>query len=498
MASVETGTLIARNPATGAEIGTVARTSTEDVRVAVGRACEAQAEWAARPLLERVRILQRWRQVLARDADGWADLIRDEIGKPRGEAMGGDVVASLDAIRWTLRNASRVLSDQRLGAGWQRWMLVPAGRLSWRPYGVIGMIGTWNYPLFLNAPPIAQALVGGNAVVWKPSELASRCGDRLRMSFEAAGIPSGVVETVQGYGDVGRALIDSLIDKGMFTGGIKNGRRVLGALGAKGIPAVAELSGFDAAIVLPDAPLSSTARALAWGAFVGCGQTCVAVKRVYVVGDASPWATALAREANALRVGDPKNVEIDVGPMITAEARDRFDGMVRSAISAGANLLAGGAPLPCPGWFYRPTVLLATTAAPESALEGAFGPIVVVRGVAGVDEAVAAANGSEYALAASVWSRDRGAARQVARRLLSGTVTINDAVTPIVHGAGPFGGAKGSGFGRTKGVLGLREFVQPQVTYERSPGGFRPWLFPYTPLLQRALKIYRGVFHRPG
>ena len=150
------------------------------------------------------------------------------------------------------------------------------------------MIGTWNYPLLLNAPPIVQALAAGNAVVWKPSELAVLAGLRLQQSFERAGVPEGLVTTVFGGPEVGAALVEAAIDKGMFTGGVENGRRVLGALALRGVPALAELSGFDAAIVLADAPRESTVRALTWGAFVGSGQTCVAVKRVYVVGDAAP------------------------------------------------------------------------------------------------------------------------------------------------------------------------------------------------------------------
>src|SRR5262249_31790849 len=155
--------------------------------------------------------------------------------------------------------------------------------------GVIGMLGTWNYPLFLNAPPIAQALAAGNSVVWKASESSPSCGAMLEKSLREAGIPDGLVSVLQGGPEVGAALVESAIDKAMFTGGIENGRRVLEALGSRGIPALAELSGFDPAVVLADAPPESTVRCLTWAAYVGCGQTCVAVKRVYVVGDPRPW-----------------------------------------------------------------------------------------------------------------------------------------------------------------------------------------------------------------
>ncbi|MDR3637226.1 MAG: aldehyde dehydrogenase family protein [Isosphaeraceae bacterium] len=496
MSTETAGLLYAYNPATGHALGTVPATPIEDIPLVVERARAAQSAWAEVPLRERLRRLRGWYQLLARDADTWADLIRDEVGKPRGEAMGGDVVASLDAIRWTLRRTPRVLADRRIGTGWQRWLLLPSGRLRWRPWGIIGMIGTWNYPLLLNAPPIAQALATGNGVVWKPSELSPMCGERLQQSLDAAGFPQGLVAAVQGGADVGRALTEAAIDKGMFTGGVANGRRVLAGLAARGVPALAELSGFDPAIVLPDAPFDGTVRCLTWGAFFGCGQTCVAVKRVLVVGDPAPWAEALAGAADALRVGDPGSEPVDIGPLISSQARTRFDQTIRAAVDAGGRLLAGGFALDRPGWFYRPTVIAADGPEPEAALEGVFGPVVVVRGLTDPDAAIAAANSSSFALSASVWGRDRTVARRVARRIDAGMVAINDAVAPTAHAAVPFGGTKASGFGRTKGAWGLFEFVQTQTLYERGPGGFRPWLFPYSSLLERLMTIYRRLFHR--
>ncbi len=338
-----------------------------------------------------------------------------EIGKPRIEAMGGDVLASLDAIRWTVRYAGKTLAPHRIGPAWQRWLLMPGGRCHWAPLGVVGMIGTWNYPLLLNAPPIAQALAAGNAVVWKASELAPLCGSKLEETLKRSGIPDGLVSVLQGGPDVGRALVESDLDKAMFTGGVENGRRVLAALARRGIPAVAELSGFDPAIVFPDAPLPSTVRALCWAAFLGCGQTCVGLKRVFVVGDPAPWAQSIAEAARALRVGDPASPGVNVGPMISAAARERFHAMVRASIDAGAVVLAGGEPLAGPGHFYPPTVLIAHSPEPEEALAGVFGPVVVVRGVPDPQTAIAAVNRSRFALAASVWSRDRHAGPQPGR-----------------------------------------------------------------------------------
>ena len=223
---------------------------------------------------------------------------------------------------------------------------------------------------------------------------------------------------------------------------------------------MAELSGFDAAVVLPDAPDGSTRSSLLWSAFVAAGQTCLAVKRIYVVArEGRPWAESFARAAEGLRVGDPGRGAVDVGPMIGESARDRFHEQVRAAVAAGAQLLAGGEPIAGPGWFYRPAVLLADRGddAPERALEGCFGPVVLIREVGDADEAVSAVNASRFGLSASVWGGDRRAARDVAERLDVGFVGVNEAVTFFAKASAPVGGVKASGFGRVHGADGLRD-----------------------------------------
>ena len=489
--------LIARNPATGVVLGQVATTPPEQIADIIARARIAQASWSRKEWRTRRAVLERFWKILSRDADSWADLICSEIGKPRIEAMGGEVVMSLDAIRWTIKHGRATLAERGMGPGHQRLLMIPTGRYRWVPLGVVGMLGTWNYPLFLNAPPIVQALAAGNAVVWKASELAPLCGAKLEEQLKEAGFPDGLVAIVQGGPQVGQEITECDLDKGMFTGGVENGRRVLTALARRGIPAIAELAGFDPAIILEDAPLESTVNALTWASFVGCGQTCVAVKRVLVVGEPTRWAEALAAAARALQLGDPARPGVDVGPMISHTARERFHSIIRAAIDSGATVLSGGEPLSGPGHFYPPTVLLAHSREQEEILAGIFGPVVVVRGVPDASAAVAAANRSPFALAASIWSRDRRLARQLAANLDAGMVTINDAVSPTGHASAPFGGAKWSGFGRTKGPIGLLEFAQPQVIFDRPVGGFRPQYFPYgnSEMLNRFFRVYQRLFH---
>lgn len=496
MATATQEVLTTRNPATGEPVCQAVATPPDEVARIVALAREAQSKWAERPLSERLAFLDRWRAILNRDAEKIADLIRTEVGKPVIEAMAAEVVPTLDALRWTSRNARSALADERLGPSWQRLLLMPTGRLRWVPVGVVGMIGAWNYPLFLSVPAIGQALAAGCGVVWKPSELAIANGEMVRESLREAGFPDGLVGMVQGRGDVGHALLEAPIDKMVFTGGVPTGRQALQAAAGRGIPGVVELSGFDPAVILPDAPVETTVPGLVWGAFVGCGQTCVGVKRILVVGDPAPWIGAMASAISELRVGDPSQPNVDVGPMISEAARSRFDRTIQQAVAAGARIEAGGRSIEGNGYFYTPTLLSADSPEPERTLEGVFGPVVLIRGVATIDEAVAAANASDMALAASVWGRDGSRARAVARRITAGSVSVNDAVMATGAAAAPFGGFKASGFGRTHGVVGLREFVAPQVLFERRTGGYRPHLFPYgATFVGRFLSIYRRLFH---
>lgn len=489
--------LISRNPATGEVIARTPCSPIDSIPAMVAQARSAQGPWSATTWTERRAAISRAWRSMAAEADDWADAIVREVGKPRDEAR-IEVATTLDQLRWLVHRGGKALADQTVGAGWQTFLGLGTARVRWVPYGVIAKLGTWNYPVFLNVPPIVSAIGAGNAVVWKPSENATAIGLKIQAWLDQVGLPTGLMQTVVGGPEAGQALLSAGIDKAMFTGGLGGGRAILRELGSRGVPAVVELSGFDPAIVLPDAPIEAAADALAWSTFVGCGQTCVSIKRIYVVGDPLPWAEALAQRAKALRLGDPADDDVDVGPMISKSARDRFDSQVRAAVDAGAKVLAGGSvPAPDgPGGFYPPTVLLASDPRAEKALSGCFGPVAIVRGVKDVDQAVEAANASEFALAASVWGRDRRQCRLAAQRLRAGVVGVNEATTPTAHAGAPFGGLRASGFGRVHGAIGLREFVQPSAYHERRSGGFRPQLFPYgRGRLGPLLAIYRRIFH---
>lgn len=491
--------MISTNPSTDALLAIIPPTRPDEVGIRVDQARLAGSQWSGLPWSARREGLRRWHRVLARHADELARAVCEEIGKPACEAMATEVVPSLDALRWTIRVAGKVLASRTESPHWQRFLLMPSARIEHRALGVIGVIGAWNYPVLLNVPVIAHALAAGNAVVWKPSELSSRCGELLQDTIDAARLPEGLVSLVQGGPEIGAALLQAKINKIVFTGGLENGRRVLSTLGDRGVPAVAELSGFDAAVVLPDAPEPSTMAALRWCAFLGAGQACVSVKRIYLVDQpATPWAAGFATRVEGLRVGDPTRSGIDLGPMINHRARDSFHDRILAAIDAGAKAITGAEPLPGPGSFYRPTVLRAEPGnlGPERALEGCFGPVVIIREVTDDRDAIDAVNASQFGLSASVWGRDLRRARALAEGLDVGVVGLNEATTFFAHASTPIGGVKASGFGRVHGVEGLREMASPRATLSRSRlPAFRPHVFPYSNRLDRLLSLYRRTFH---
>lgn len=423
---------------------------------------------------ERCAALRRWRERLAADADGMAALVTTEIGKPLQESLGADLLPSLTAIRWLERETASHLRPRRVGGA----------QLTAEPYGVVGVIGTWNYPLLLNVAPIAWALAAGNAVVFKPSELATASALRLTTHADAVGLP---VVTVTGGGETGQALCRAGVDKLAFTGGVRTGRAILAELAASNTPAVMELSGNDAFVVCADADVAPAARSAVWGRVCNAGQSCIAPQRFYVVRErVSAFLEACQHEMESLRPG------LDYGPMRTDPLRDAAHRLVWQAIAQGAELRAGGRYLTeKPGFYYAPTLLAKCTDEMPIVAQDFFGPVLTVCTVHDADEAIQRINANDMALGASLWTRDVRQGRALAARLRVGLAAINqDTLLLGANPALPFGGLRGSGFGKQRGAAGLEEFVNWKVTAAGASGGERRHLFPYRPA---TLPILRGL-----
>ena len=321
---------------------------------------------------------------------------------------------------------------------------------------------------------MATALAAGNGVVLKPSELTPITGEWVARVFEGAGVPAGLVQIAQGDGVLGAALVDDPgIAKVFFTGSVGVGRRVAAAAGARGCPVVLELGGKDPMVVFADADLDRAVDGAVFASFLNAGQACVSAERIYVERPlVEEFSRRLTERAQQLELGK------DVGPLISERQRDTVERL------SGAPRAERG------GWFLEPTVIQGPL--PD---EEIFGPVVTVESFDGEEDAVRCANDTEFGLAASVWSRDLAKADRVARRIDAGMVWVNDFGYSFTIGQAPWGGVKGSGFGRTSSKHGL--YGCAQIKYlDRDRGRLRPiWWFPYDPPTERALRALLNVLY---
>jgi succinate-semialdehyde dehydrogenase/glutarate-semialdehyde dehydrogenase len=489
-------TLTSVNPSTLEPLGEVPVASERDVTSAVAAARGAQRLWAGKSLIERAAILRRAAGVTAERAEDLATLLVRESGKTLFEAYAAEVMATAETFRWLARYGPRHLRPERL----KHASLLFRTKRSWlhyEPMGVVGIISPWNYPLSIPATETGFALMAGNAVVLKPSEHTPLIADEIKKVLVAAGIDPALVQIVHGEGDVGSALVGAGIDRLLFTGSVRTGRRVAEAAGARGIPVTLELGGKDAMYVRADADLDRAVGGAMFGGFFNAGQTCASVERLYVHRDvADAFVEKLTDRAKALRVGDPLDPNTDVGPMIHAQQRSIVAAHVEEAEHSGARKLTGGAvEVGMPGAFYAPAVLVDVPDDARLMREETFGPALPVRIVSSDEEAVRLANDTEFGLTASVWTKDRVRAREIADRLEAGTVFVNDVLYSYASPDAPWGGVKSSGTGRTHSKHGLLELAQ--VKHVSIEPDFVPQLgYPYgkahTDLIRSAIKVVYG------
>ena len=441
------------NPATGALVGEAPNASAADLDRAVAAARAAQPGWAALPDAERAGACAAIAALLTDQAEDLARLLTQEQGKPlnglgsRWE-MGG-------AAAWAGHTASLSLPEEEVSAG---------VRLIRKPVGVIGSITPWNFPVMIAIWHIMPALRAGNAVVMKPSALTPLTVLRL-VALAGRLLPPGVLNIVTGDDsafNLGAAMSDHPgIDKIAFTGSTATGRQVMRAAAGTLKRLTLELGGNDAGIVLPDADPAAIAEGLFWGAFINNGQTCAALKRLYVhdsIHDAV--CEALVGFARAIPVGDGLDEANLLGPVQNRMQFDKVAALVAEGAARGRVLLGGK---PGQGLFYPPTIIAGLGNGDALVDQEQFGPALPVIRYASVDEAVAAANDNPNGLGGSVWGSDLDAARAVARRLECGSVWLNrhGAVQPDV----PFGGVKQSGIGLQFGLEGLRENTTAQAIF---------------------------------
>jgi acyl-CoA reductase-like NAD-dependent aldehyde dehydrogenase len=469
------------NPATGEVLGELECADDASVRSTVARGHAAQPEWVDRGVKHRIAVLRRFQERLHAEKSEIAATITREAGKPVAEALVTEVLVVLDAARFLIDNVERLLRDEPLPHGSLATKL-KRGTLVREPHGVIGIISPWNYPFSIPATDALAALVAGNAVALKPSELTPLVALELAKLLHASGVPEDVFQVVIGEAATGSALLRSAIDKLVFTGSVQTGKRIAAAAAERLLPVVLELGGKDPMIVLEDADLDVASSGAAWGAFVNAGQACLSVERCYVHRRLhAAFAEACAQKAKQLRVGDGMNPDIDIGPLIHERQIEIVAAHVKDARTRGARVLTGGERLPKLGPnFYAPTVLADVTHEMLIMREETFGPVLPIMAFDDDDEAVRLANNSEYGLAASVWTGDSKRGERLARRIHAGTVMVNDVLSCFGISEAPHGGVKASGLGRTHGRFGVEEMVRLKyLDTDRIPRMKKIWWYGY-------------------
>lgn len=453
-------TFVSRNPATGEDIAAFPVMSAEQVGAAVRTARHAAGAWAALGPARRREHLLRWVARLARHETEFVELMHAENGKPAADAL-VELLLICEHVRWAARNAPKVLRTRRVRPG-----PLLANHIAWieyRPYGVVGVIGPWNYPVFTPIGSIGYALAAGNTVVFKPSEQTPALADYVARMFAEANpdLPDGVFTVVTGLAETGAALCRSGVDKIAFTGSAATGRKVMSACAESLTPVLMECGGKDPVVVADDADLPLAAEAVAWGATANAGQTCAGVERVYVVEPVrDAFLAELGRVLRGVRPGsDP---DASYGPMTLPSQVDVIRRHVADALDRGGRAVVGGLDSIGSGSvgdnYVSPVVLCDTPEDSVAVREETFGPTVTVRTVADVDEAVRLANVGDYGLGAAVFSRSHGT--EIAGRLDAGMVSVNAVLSFAGVPGLPFGGSGESGFGRIHGADGLREFAR--------------------------------------
>jgi acyl-CoA reductase-like NAD-dependent aldehyde dehydrogenase len=489
------------NPATLERVAMVPIDSLEAVQEAVAEARLAQRAWAAAGHAERRAVLGRTAEVLLDRLDEVAATITAETGKPFIEALTSELVVSLESLVWLASNAGSILAPERVRYP-QLFLKHKRARLVYEPLGVVGIVSPWNFPLGIPLSQTAAVVAAGNGAVIKPSELAPLTGAWVERAFDEAGAPRGLVRVVQGGAETGSALVRARgIAKLVFTGSAEVGRRVAAEAGQRAVPVTLELGGKDPLIVFEDADLDRAVAGALWGAFLNCGQTCAAVERIYVQGGLyEPFVEELARRAGDLRLGRGDDPDVDVGPLVSEQQRDRVEGLLADAVEQGAVVRAGGGrpDVGLPGWFFEPTVLVDVPREARIEREELFGPVVTVARFRDEGEAVRLANDSPFALGASVWTRDPELARRIARSLEAGMVWTNDVAYSYGAHQASWGGRKGSGFGVTHSKHGLYAVSSVKFVDEDAGRVGVPWWFPYDARVADGFRGFLGLFYGRG
>jgi acyl-CoA reductase-like NAD-dependent aldehyde dehydrogenase len=484
--------------ASGDSLGTFQIAGPEEAHAAVSRARAAQASWQKLALEERCERVLRLRDVLVDRSEELVDVISRECGKPAQEALVHEVMAAVDIAAFYAKRAPKILAPREIELHLFKHR---KSYVHYAPLGVIGIIAPANYPLIVAADAALTALIAGNAVVLKPSEYGTQVALKLKEIFDASGLSPDLLQVLSGGASTAEALIDARPDKLVFTGTERAGRKIAALCGERLIPCALTIGGKGPLIVCEDADLERAARAIVFAGFANGGQVCVGVSRVYAhaaIHDA--LLDRVVQLTQELRQGDPARTTVEVGALVGTQHLPIAEAAIADAREKGGQVCVGGARLDGPGHFLQPTVIAACTPAMQLMREEVLAPVVGFSRVVSDEEAIERANDSRFGLIGHVFTRDKLRGRSIADRIRAGTVMVNDVLTAFACPEAPFGGVKGSGYGRVHGDEGLREMCETRhVNYNRVPT-FRtePVWFPYRHSTHRTMQRLMRAFMRSG
>ena len=468
----------------------------DEIARLAGRARHAHPAWEARSLAKRGRVFRRAQRWLRDNSDRMSETIRRETGKTYEDAQLEIAVAARAFGFWATK-AEKYLAEERI---WSTAPLTFGRRLvvRYRPLGVVGVIGPWNYPLVNGFCDCVPALMAGNAVLHKPSEVTPLTAGLAAEMLLASGLPEDIFLVATGDGTAGAALIDE-VDYIMFTGSTATGKRVMERASSTLTPVSLELGGKDPMIVLRDANLERAANSAVFSSLNNSGQVCISIERVYVEAPVyNDFVQRVVEKVRVLRQGQSDAPgQAEIGAITFPTQLDIVNDHVSDALAKGARALTGGRQGRGPGLFYEPTVLVDVDHSMKCMTDETFGPLLPIMKVADADEAVRMANDSPYGLQSSVYTRDVAKGEEIARRLEAGACCINDAQVNFMAFEVPMGGWKTSGIGSRHGPSGIRKYCRQQsVLITRFAPKREPYMFPYRAWRTRAQAAVSALIYR--
>ena len=481
------------NPATGEIIATVPDLGPEAVAEMAARGRAAQPAWDAFGFDGRARVLLRAQKWLMDNAEQVVATIVSETGKTFEDASLAEIGYAGNAFGFWAREAPHYLGDERVKSS---QVLVKGKKLlmRYRPLGLIGVIGPWNYPLTNSFGDCIPALAAGNSVILKPSEITPLTSLLMAEGLRECGLPENVLQIATGRGETGAALVEH-VDMIMFTGSTRTGTKVAEGAARRLIPASLELGGKDPMLVLSDADVERAANFATYYSMQNAGQTCISIERVYVEEPVyDDFVAKVSEKVRALRVGKPEGPgSVEVGAITFPPQLDTIKDHVADAVQKGARVLAGGNEVQGPGRFFEPTVLVDVDHSMKIMTEETFGPTLPIMKVSDTEEAVRLANDSPYGLGASVFTRDTTRGEEVAKQIEAGAANVNDAMINYTVLELPMGGAKASGLGSRHGAGGIRKYCSQQAIVITPKLAMKKELFMY-PYKSRTSRMLARLF----